>query len=263
MKKYVLTLLTMILFKNTFACINPKTIALKNGTVIAMDSPGEIIPHGHHFLEENFDRANVELDRLWKKTKNIDYYSDYGIVLILQKKYKEAINVYLDIEKIKPDRYATASNLGTIHDLLGENETAIVWIKKAIAIDPTSHKHSEGLHVKILEAKIKGDPFMNGKFLLNVDFGTDSIPRSTLSRKKLLMLRYALFFQLQERMSFVKPTDKTIAALLFDLGNIAILTDSKAEACDIYEKAQLYGFTDIPFVLRYNTVKRYKKIRKW
>jgi hypothetical protein len=51
-----------------------------------------------------------------------------------------------------------------------------------------------------------------------------------------------LYYQLNERISFIQPKDKIIAALLFELGNVSYLTGAKAEASTLYEKAKEYGF---------------------
>ena len=87
---------------------------------------------------------------------DLDYLSDKGFVLIISGRYSEAIDLYLQIEKLEPNRYSTASNIGTAYEMIGENEKALHWIKRAVAIDPASHDNSEWIHVNILEAKIHG-----------------------------------------------------------------------------------------------------------
>jgi tetratricopeptide (TPR) repeat protein len=251
MKKLLLTtaivLLTLV---DTFACFNGETQRLKNGTIISHDGYAgigelpEIIPKGHNFFEINYEKELKELDTSWKNTKDVAYLSDYGLVLSLQKKYNEAKEIYLKIEETEPNRYSTASNLGTVYELLGDNENALKWIKRAVEIDPTSHKNSEWLHVKILEAKINGEQSINSDFLLNTNFGTDPTPTSSLSKNELLKLRDSLYYQLNERVSFIKPKDKIVAALMFDLANVAFLTNARQEALKIYATAKDYGFSD-------------------
>ncbi len=97
-------------------------------------------------------------------------------------------------------------NLGTVYELLGENENALLWIKKAVAIDPASHGNSEWIHVRILEAKIGGDHLVATSFLLNTSFGDGEIPDTDLSDAELESLRNALYYQLDERISFVEAT---------------------------------------------------------
>lgn len=59
----------------------------------------EVSPFGHEFNHiEDFERGIIKLDSLYKATKDLDYLSDKGLLLILLKKYDKAINLYLEIE---------------------------------------------------------------------------------------------------------------------------------------------------------------------
>ncbi|MBB1193759.1 hypothetical protein DNC80_08775 [Flavobacterium sp. SOK18b] len=154
MKKFKLILLLLLLSNfNSFACLNGESKLLKNGNYLYMDQ-NHRLPFGHNFFVYHFEKTSFELDSLYTKTKDIAYLSDKGLILILQKKYKEALQLYFSIEKTNPNRYSTASNIGTIYELIGENEKALKWINKSIKINPKAHKESEWLHSKILEAKI-------------------------------------------------------------------------------------------------------------
>lgn len=242
-KVYLIILLLIAALHNSFGCINGDTKQLKDGTIVSVNTEENLVPHGIERFSFDYSKKLSELDSLWKATGDIDYLSDCGVVLILQKEYLKAKDIYLKIEQIKPNRYSTASNLGTVYELLGQNENALHWIKKAIAINPRSHRNSEWLHAKILEAKIKGEPFITSDFLLNTDFGTEPNPQSSLTSGELINLREALHYQLNERMSFIKPEDKIVAQLLFDLGNVCVLTNEKIAAVAIYNKAKEYGLS--------------------
>lgn len=241
MKKYSLLYLFLFATFNSFACLNGETKMLKNGAFIYEDHQG-IVPHGHNFFIENFPKLVKELDSLYKTTKDIDYLSDLGYVLVIQKKYSEALNIYLKIEQLKPNRYSTASNLGTIYELLGDNKKALNWINKAIQINPKSHNGSEWLHAKILQAKIGGVKYLNPNFLISTDFGEDIEPKNKISKSNRKTLIKVLYYQLNERVSFIKTEDKIISLLLFELGNLALLDKKYDDAINIYEKAQDYGF---------------------
>jgi tetratricopeptide (TPR) repeat protein len=233
---------------NSYACINGETVTLKDGTMIFEENgggkDGKTIPYGHDFFEIEYDSKLSNLYRLWQTTKDIDYLSDYGVLLILKGNYQKAVETYLQIEKIKPNRYSTASNIGTAYELLGQNENALTWITKAYKINPKSHNSSEWIHVNILEAKIKGEDYINSQFLLNTDFGNNAEPQTKLSNKELLNLRMALYYQLNERVSFIKNEDKIVARLMFDLANLAYLTGKKEHAAAIYDQAKHYGFNE-------------------
>lgn len=236
-------LFTLLVFFKSHACLNGESKMLKNGSYLYMDHDDRM-PFGHHFFKDRLYETLFKLDSLYQKTNDVAYLSDKGLVLILQTKYQEALNIYLDIEKRHPNRYSTASNVGTIYELMGDNEKALVWIKKAVRINPLSHHESEWIHVKILEAKIKGEPFFTGKFLLDVDFGTDEKPTSDYSKPELNKLDAALYYQLNERISFIKPKDKIIAVLLFEMGNVKLLKKNYNDADQLFEKAQQYGLTN-------------------
>lgn len=235
------TILFLIFFNNIFACLNGDSKELKNGTYLYYDKESNI-PFGHKFNTINFKEITKQLDSLYNLTNDIDYISDKGLILILKQKYEEAVKLYLDIERRKPNRYSTASNIGTAYELLGQNENALKWIKKSVDIDSTAHKNSEWIHIKILEAKIKGERFYTTNFLLNVEFGIDIRPKSNMTKEQLQNLSDALYYQLNERISFVKPKEKIVAQLLFDYGNITFLLENYRDALTVYNLAKSYGY---------------------
>ncbi|MFY7740685.1 MAG: tetratricopeptide repeat protein [Flavobacterium sp.] len=241
MKINPLIIFTFLLTFNAFACLNGETKILKNGAFIYEDYQG-IVPNGHNFNVDNFPRLIKQLDSLYKATNDLDYLSDKGYVLIISKKYLEALDVYFQIEKIKPNRYSTASNIGTIYELLGKNKEALYWINKSIQINPKSHKGSEWIHSKILEAKIRGEKYITSNFLINLDSDNDRT-LAQLSKSKRKELINALYYQLNERVSFIKDKDKIIAQLLFDLANLLVIDGNSSDAVIIYIKAEKYGYS--------------------
>ncbi|RYY88169.1 MAG: tetratricopeptide repeat protein [Chitinophagaceae bacterium] len=227
------------------ACINGETRELKDGTLLFADRGEETrVPHGHEFVDINFGRTMASLEAGWRRTGNAEYRSDMGVLLILQKKYNEARDLYLELERKKPGRYSTASNLGTVYELLGKNDSALYWIQRAVAINPRSHEGSEWIHVNILKAKVAGIADPTAQALLDTDFGPGPKPHSTRNRSQLWELDKALFYQLNERMSFIKPVDPVIARLLFELGNIRWLESDLYSVEALYAEARRYGFND-------------------
>lgn len=225
----------------SFGCLNGASKVLKNGIHIYEDAEG-VIPSGHYFYEQNFPALIKQLDSLYLKTNDLDYLSDKGYILVLQKKYSEALNLYLEIEKMQPNRYATASNIGTIYELIGDNKKAHEWISKAIKINPKSHEGSEWLHLKILETKIADLKNLSSDFLLNTTFGEKPGPITKLSSSELRFLEKSLYFQLNERISFIKGKDPIISLLLFELANLEIIRGKYYDAIAIYKMAKDYGF---------------------
>ena len=249
--------LFIISFIQATACINNVT-ELKDGAVITKDKFGFDVPYGHIFLVEKLDAEAARLDSLWKATKDIHYYSDYGLIKVAQGKYKEAKEIYLEIEKINPGRFETAANLGTVYELLGEYRNALRWIKAAIKIEPLSHVDSEWLHVKILEARINGDTYIASDFLINTSFGNDTIPKTDLNQSQLLKLKSDLFYQLNEQLTYTKSRDKILAHLLFDLGNALLALNRVHAAVEVYEMANAYGYSNYLFDIRYQYAKNLK-----
>lgn len=226
-----------------YGCLNGESKSLKSGVFVYEDFEGNV-PYGHDFFtdEDEFKSELRKLDSLFDVTKDLDYLSDKGVLMIILGRYEDAINLYLEIERLEPNRYSTASNIGTAYELAGQNENALKWITRAIEIDSTSHNGSEWIHARILEAKIKGEQHVTTQFLLNTDFGNKDIPVSQLTREELEELSNALYYQLNERVSFVKPKEKIVAQLYFDLGNIAFLRGNYNDALADYEQAKEYGF---------------------
>ncbi len=243
MKKilFSIILLTGISGSHVFACLNGEHYILADGSTLFMDEEeGYSVPRGHTFYDAEMDRALHNLDSLWKQTRDADYLSDYALILIIKKRYAEAEEIYLQIEKDFPGRYSTASNLGTLYELIGQNEKALQWISKALEIDPKSHYGSEWIHVNILKAKLKGDDALNASFLLGTDFGNYNAPSSKLSHQELVDLQLALYYQLNERMSFVLPPDKIVGVLLASLADVLWLNGEQKNAAIVYSKSLDY-----------------------
>jgi tetratricopeptide (TPR) repeat protein len=229
---------------------------LSDGTTIAKENQSLTIPRGSILVHPD-EEVLRRLDSLWKARKDVKYLSDYAMALVVNGNYEEAKNSYLELEKVKPGQYATASNLGTVYELLGDDKNALLWIQKAVQLNPASHDSSEWLHVRILEAKIGGDKFMNTNFLLHTDFGRDSMPTSELSKEELEHLRKALFYQLNERLTFIHSQDKVVAQLLFDLADLSLLTGMNIyQVNDIYSMAKKYGYANPIWGARHMNAKK-------
>ncbi|RYZ24121.1 MAG: tetratricopeptide repeat protein [Chitinophagaceae bacterium] len=235
----------LLFFFETDACINGESRVLKDGTVLFEDyfTMDTGIPKGHHF-ETIARNVGPRLLRRFDETRNYEYLSDYGVVLLLQRKYNEARNLYARIEREAPGRYATASNLGTVYELMGRNDSALHWIRRAVAINPASHDSSEWLHVRILEAKVAGIAEPTVRQLIGTDFGTMQKPQSALSGDSIWKLKSALYYQLNERLSFIKPQDFIIGQLLFAYGDLEELTGRRERSREAYEAAARYGLHD-------------------
>lgn len=253
MRYVILLLYVFIAISKSFACGNEETIepinyhreerTLADGTTYVVISSKDT-PYGNPFSDNEkakFVKAVDKLQKLYDDTNNVDYLSDKGLVLMYLGKYEQAKQIFLDIESVAPNRYTTAANLGTTYELLGDNDNALKWIQKAVAINPQSHKGSEWIHVNILQAKIKGKAFHTSDYILKTSFGNDKIPKSNLSRSELETLHDHILYQLNERVHFIEPKNTIIAELLVALADTAYLLEQYSGAVINYELAQQYG----------------------
>ncbi|HEY3401895.1 MAG TPA: tetratricopeptide repeat protein [Ohtaekwangia sp.] len=223
------------------ACIN-EFHTLINGQVV--ESEGLVGIHVRDLNHEVLKRELSELRRKYNATPSFEVKSDIGAILIYLGRYDEAIALYREIEQVQPGIYAVASNMGTAFELTGQNDSALHYIKKAIKIDPKSHRSSEWIHVKILEAKIRfrNNPDSLQYFnILGLDFGVERKPNN-VNALNLEELEKQIRFQLSERMAFVKPKDVIVGQILFELGNVTALTHDVQTALAAYALAHDYGF---------------------
>lgn len=186
-------------------------------------------------------KANIkQIEKEYKRTKDIQFLSDYAAHFIYLGQYAKAKKLYQQIEQSNPDLYTTASNLGTLYELTGKPDSALHWIKKSVELNPRSHEGSEWIHIKILEHKLKGNKVLQAS-LLGADFGQDSLPKYK-GTHSLDSLYIHLRLQLTERIKFVSPPNAIVANLMFDMGNASAIKENLEAAITCYEIAQKYGY---------------------
>jgi tetratricopeptide (TPR) repeat protein len=230
--------------QNGQCCINEYR-ALLSGELVFTDADnaapiGRFNVNNKTYLLEKLNEA----DSIYRLTRKLEDYSDLGSMFIYTGQYLQAKQIFQDIEQKTPGLYQTAANLGTTYELLGQNDSALYWIKRAVEINPNSHRGSEWIHVKILEAKVKANGDEKKLWthsILSLDFGDDKIPVNK-TNLDLQNLRVHLYDQLNERMSFIKPKDPIVAQLLFDLGNVCALTMDATSGLQVYQSAKEYGY---------------------
>lgn len=124
---------------------------------------------------------------------------------------------------------------------MGENQKAYDWIRKAITIDPKSHEGSEWLHLNILKSKLNLLA-SDANSLTGTNFGNAVVPESRMSQEELERMSKHLFYQLNERVSFIETKDPVIASLYFQLGNVHLLLYENNDAIGCFGEALKYGF---------------------
>lgn len=237
-RKLLLGLLCTIFVESSFACINEYNTLLSGEVVYEDRARGRILNESVDVIE--LKRKARRLLAAYKRSDSLQYYSDYAATIMYLGDYQEAKQIYLEIERKYPGWYRTASNLGTVYELIGKPDSALIWIKKSVEIYPNSHGGSEWIHIKILEYQLSKK--QNSKrSILGLYFGTDAIPVNQ-NKYDLSELQRHIWLQLHERLKFVKPRNEIVGNLYFDFGNILAQTSNVQSALESYEAAREYGF---------------------
>ncbi|BDD05170.1 tetratricopeptide repeat protein [Aureibacter tunicatorum] len=246
MRKSLLLLFSILLTQLSYACLNEYKTLLNGKVVYEGFISGKVRTKEIDSLK--LKKQSENLLKQYLITDSIAYYSDYATTLTYLGEYQKAKTIFIEIEQNSPHLYTTASNLGTIYELIGKPDSALIWIKKSIALNPNSHNGSEWIHIKILEYKLSGKSDVNMS-ILDLDFGNNKIPENT-HNYDLNNIRNHIFHQLEERTIFVKPENKIVGNLFFDLGNVLAITWDVQTALESYEEARKYGFNSELMKLR-------------
>jgi len=214
------------------------------GEDMAWASKASLLPDRTNTV--SFQKREKELAAKMAGTPTIRERSDYGGVLLFLGQSAKAREVLEAAEQAEAGDYAVASNLGTAYELLGENSKALEWIRKGIERKADSHRGTEWVHVKILEAKLAlaNDPkWLETHTVLGLDYGPAARPARTgaapVAKEKFNVL-HGLSYQLRERLKFVKAPDPLVGDLLFNLGNETAILGAAQQALGIYELAAEY-----------------------
>jgi tetratricopeptide (TPR) repeat protein len=200
--------------------------------------------------------------------------NDLAVQALLRGESEAALTALEKIEASHPGEYMTAANRGSVLELLGRDEEALTWIKEGIRRNPDSHMRAEWLHAKILEAKLKmkAEPtWLDTNWICGLDKETlasmssigvknagywatvlSNSPKSSIlpstymmdtaqGKKSLNDVKDALLSQVLVRVLFVKPEDKVMAQLLWELAQIESRVGFLEEAIRLLELAGRYG----------------------
>ena len=173
--------------------------------------------------------------------ENLESWTNIGIYYVYNHQYDEAEKQFRKVATQWPDEYVSAANLGTILEINGKDAEALKWIKQSLDIFPRAHHGSEWIHVKILEAKVNPELPFQAEAVLGIDFGDQVMPQAAMDRKGLKLLQKQLFFQLNERVTFISGKDRYIATLMYALGNVTMNVAQYDKAYKIYRIAEAYG----------------------
>ncbi|WP_421753126.1 tetratricopeptide repeat protein [Croceimicrobium sp.] len=94
-------------------------------------------------------------EKIKRKPQNFQFKSDLSLVLMQLGMTDSALSILRPLIKLYPTEYNVVANLGTAFELKGKLDSALILIRKGYELNPLSHRGSEWIHIKILEAKIK------------------------------------------------------------------------------------------------------------
>jgi tetratricopeptide (TPR) repeat protein len=205
-----------------------------------------------------------------KDSKRWELYNELAVLDIFDGKYSDAKRKLFQAANLKGFNYSVSSNLGVVYELMGNNDSALYYVKRAMTLEPSSHRRSEWIHLKLLEAKLKDADWVYTNSIITINKESNNFSSGTVTTEEGEMsidrLIDQIDYQLHERMIFVKPKDKYVANLLVTLGRLYSLKYDNGNADNVFRMAIEYDdqFKEQSekFNLDYLPLKRYEKIIK-
>lgn len=203
-----------------------------------------------HLTKQDWEFALAEASTA-EARGNGEFDNAIAVALLHLGKTKRALEILENLEKRTPGSYYVAANLGTAYELSGDNERAYRWISESMKRNPKSHFGTEWLHLKILKAKQsieKDAEWIDTNTVLGINWetvGSDLSKVMVTGDDKTVYdanaIIKALEYQLHERTEFVKPTDPTVASLLYDLSLLVRHSKSSEHGDLVLAAAHAYG----------------------
>ncbi len=189
------------------------------------------IDTSHFSIDSSFDNLATEIEtnpNFWQdrretlqasanaKNPKFEVSNEYASALIFTGDYKEALKILKKQERLYPNHYETATNLGTAYELSGNLKNAKKWIAEGRKRNPKSHKGTEWLHSMILDAKLAVAKHPDWLEVNNVSvLETNWSDKAQRDR-----VRNGILVQLSERLVFVSAPNPIVASLFYELGTI-------------------------------------------
>lgn len=138
---------------------------------------GNFVRHSTEFYEW---RINDRLEKLKSQPHHVAFYDDLAVAYDKVGKSKKAIQIMLQKESIKAGLYETYANLGTfyIHD--NQLEQGLVYINKAIEINPEAHFGREVYQKYLVEYILEKKKGKHNNFY---DFLTKKLPDKSKDKR--------------------------------------------------------------------------------
>jgi hypothetical protein len=243
-KILIILLLSIFTTQNSYSCLNAVGITIF-GDTINYDRPFKFYKELRKPLSKSEIKSKIiELTIKTLEKNNPRDWINLSVYLIYDNQIDSAINVLHMMEPNAGYRYSTYANLGVAHELKGNLDSAYYWTNKGIEENPESHNESEWIHLKILEAQ-KGlnnnSNWLKKNTVLEYEISIDSLPIKPFKNKhKVQDLANQIEFQLREKMYFIKPENKIVGQLLFQLADLYSVSVYIVNAIGTYLLAKQY-----------------------
>jgi tetratricopeptide (TPR) repeat protein len=230
-----------------FACIN--VVGTKYNGDRGDDHEGmftDIAYELRRSLGTSLPRRGASMEASLRDAEDFKDRNDYAVALMYRGRNDEAVKLLTELEAEQPGQYYVAANLGTAYELAGNDSEALRWVNEGIRRNPKAHRGTEWLHAKILEIKLaaaKSPVYFQHHSVL--DQQPETVGAGIKVGDRLLSpgaVTGALYYQLEERMKFVKPTDPIVAGLLYDFAVLEAVTSSMEAAKHLLKLAEEYGY---------------------
>jgi tetratricopeptide (TPR) repeat protein len=212
MRRLLSFIVILCFYQNTHACLN----------LFGIDSSG----HRHHIEHRFIDNISFNQKYIREKAKQhakmieagqVTYkeISDYGAYLLMAGQSAEGLYIFKQLIQKYPSDYTVNANLGVAYELNGNLDSALFYVKKAVSIDPRSHRGSEHVHIQFLEVKKELATSSNvipSKKILDINFKSDG-PGAVNST-----LQHALY-QLNERLPFTLGVEPAMGWMFTEMGD--------------------------------------------
>jgi tetratricopeptide (TPR) repeat protein len=144
----------LLFHHNTMACLNYYVIDSSGHRHMHEDYPPSAI-----YL---YTKSDIEELKFYEKkiptASGEDQYkfiSNYCATLIKLGRYKESIPMLEKQLQARPGEYELNANIEVAYELDGQLDLALTYLKKAMQLNPSAHRHSEWFHLRIVEAAIE------------------------------------------------------------------------------------------------------------
>jgi len=159
-------------------------------------------------------------EKIKEAPHNFQYKSDLSLILMQLGMIDSTLSILRPLIKLYPTEYNVVANLGTAFELKGKLDSALILIRKGYELNPDSHRGSEWIHIKILEAKIKAknrNPiWMQRNPIITME---ELEQRLGEGKRKAEQVNLDFNYQIRTRVPFTPAPNEVLSNLLETLGD--------------------------------------------